>query len=132
MVIDSSALVAILQQEPEAGNLALCMAGDPVRLVSAVSALEAAVVMESRKGPVGGRDLDLLLHASKAEIVAFTDEQFEAARIAYRRFGKGRHPAGLNLGDCCSYALSQVSGEQLLAKGLDFPQTDVRLASYST
>jgi ribonuclease VapC len=127
MVIDTSALMAILQQEPEAANYANAIQRDAVRLVSAVSALEASIVVESRKGPNGGRDLDLLLHRAHIEVVAFSSEQYEIARAAYRRYGKGRHPAALNLGDCCSYALAKVSGEPLLAKGEDFRATDIRM-----
>ncbi len=131
MVIDTSALIAILLQEPEAGDYVLAIRKDSVRLLSAISALEAAVVIESRKGPTGGRDLDLLLHRSETEIVPFNVEQFEIARSAYRQYGKGHHPAALNLGDCCAYALAKVSGEPLLAKGDDFRGTDVRLCSGS-
>ncbi len=127
MVIDTSALIAILQQEPEAARFAKAINEAPVRLLSAVSALEASVVIESRKGTIGGRDLDLLLHRARVDIVAFGAEQFETARAAYRRYGKGIHPAGLNLGDCCAYALAQISGEALLAKGDDFPRTDLRM-----
>jgi ribonuclease VapC len=127
MVIDTSALMAILQQEPEAANYANAIQRDAVRLVSAVSALEASIVVESRKGPNGGRDLDLLLHRAHIEVVAFSSEQYEIARAACRRYGKGRHPAALNLGDCCSYALAKVSGEPLLAKGEDFRATDIRM-----
>jgi ribonuclease VapC len=127
MVIDTSALMAILQQEPEAANYANAIQRDAVRLVSAVSALEASIVVESRKGPNGGRDLDLLLHRAHIEVVAFSSEQYEIARAAYRRYGKGRHPAALNLGDCCCYALAKVSGEPLLAKGEDFRATDIRM-----
>jgi ribonuclease VapC len=100
---------------------------DPVRLLSAVSALETSVVIENRKGPAGGRDLDLLLHRARMEVVGFGPEQYEAARAAYRRYGKGVHPAGLNLGACCAYALAKISGEALLAKGSNFPKTDLRL-----
>jgi ribonuclease VapC len=128
MVIDTSALIAILQQEPEAAEFARAIQQDPVRLLSAVSALETSVVMESRKGPSGGRDLDLLLHRARVDIVAFGSDQFEVARAAYRRYGKGKHPAALNLGDCCTYALAKVSGEALLAKGDDFSRTDVQMA----
>ena len=129
MVVDTSALIAILLQEPEAHTFAVALRNASVRLVSAVSALEASIVIEARKGPSGGRDLDLLLHRANAELVAFTAEQFEIARNAYRRYGKGLHPAGLNFGDCCAYALAKVSGEPLLAKGADFPKTDVALIS---
>jgi ribonuclease VapC len=127
MVIDASALIAILQNEPEAEAFANAIQLDPVRLLSSIAALEASVVMESRKGPAGGRDLDLLLHRAQVEIVPFSAEQFELARAAYRKFGKGRHPAALNLGDCCTYALARVSGQSLLAKGNDFCQTDLPL-----
>lgn len=129
MVIEASALLAILFQEPEAHAFALAIRNAPVRLLSAVSALEASIVLETRKGPSGGRDLDLLLHRGKTEVVPFTAEQLEVARHAYRQYGKSRHPAGLNFGDCCAYALAKVSGEPLLAKGADFPQTDIALVA---
>jgi ribonuclease VapC len=129
MVIDASALIAILQHEPEAEAFANAIQLDPVRLLSSIAALEASVVMESRKGPAGGRDLDLLLHRGHFEIVPFNAEQFELARAAYREFGKGHHPAALNLGDCCTYALARVSGHRLLAKGNDFRQTDLPLVA---
>lgn len=128
MVIDTSAWIAILQQEPEAEAYAAAIENDPVRLLSAVSALETAIVIETRKGAAGGRALDLLLHRANAEIVPFTAEQFEVARDAYRKFGKGRHPAALNFGDCCAYALTRISGEKLLAKGDDFSRTDATMA----
>ena len=128
MVIDTSAVIAILLGEPEAQVFAEAIRDSAVRLVSAVSALEASIVIETRKGPAGGRDLDLFLHRANAEVVPFTAEQFEVARNAYRKFGKGIHPAGLNFGDCCAYALARVSGEPLLAKGTDFPRTDITLA----
>jgi ribonuclease VapC len=126
MVIDSSALLAILLGEPEAQSFAQAIGQDPKRLVSAFSALEAAIVIEAKKGEIGGRELDLLLHKSQIEIAAMSHEQFELAREAWRKFGRGRHPAGLNIGDCCSYALAKYSGEALLFKGDDFAQTDLR------
>lgn len=125
MVIDSSALIAILLGEPEAEALAKAIASDPKRLVGAFTALEASIVIEAKKGEAGGRELDLLLHRARIEIVAVDAEQYEIARLAWRSYGKGRHPAGLNIGDCCSYALSKYSGEPLLFKGNDFNQTDV-------
>ena len=128
MVIDTSALLAILLQESEAVAFTRAIQSDPIRMLSALSALEASVVIEARKGASGGRDLDLLLHRSRIETVGFSPEQLEMAKAAYRKYGKGRHPAGLNLGDCCAYALAKVSGEPLLAKGNDFPRTDVRMA----
>lgn len=131
MVIDSSALLAILLGEAEARGIAQAIAADSKRLLSAMSALETAVVIEVKKGPAGGREFDLLLHHSRIEIVAMTAEQVQLARDAYTNFGKGRHPAGLNLGDCCSYALARSTGEPLLFKGRDFSQTDVAPVTYS-
>jgi ribonuclease VapC len=125
MVIDTSALLAVLFGEPEGEAFAGAIEADPKRLVSAVSALEAAIVVEARKGPAGGRELDLLLHRARVDIVAFGEAQVEIARDAWRRFGKGNHPASLNFGDCFSYALSKSSGEPLLFKGEDFSKTDV-------
>lgn len=132
MVIDTSALLAILLEEPEAEDFTRAIANDPKRLVSALSVLEAAVVLHSRKGPAGGRELDLLLHTAGATIVSFDAEQAALARAAYETFGKGHHPAALNLGDCCSYALSRSSGEPLLFKGSDFSKTDMVAAARST
>ncbi|HEY9422917.1 MAG TPA: type II toxin-antitoxin system VapC family toxin [Thermoanaerobaculia bacterium] len=128
MVIDASALLAILLGEPEAEDFSRAIASDPKRLVSAVSSFEAAIVIHARKGPPGVRELDLLLHSTAATIVSLDADQVLLARAAYAKYGKGHHPAALNLGDCCSYALSQSSGEPLLFKGNDFSKTDVRLA----
>lgn len=128
MVIDTSALVAILLSEPEQPRFAELIANAGVRLISAATELETSMVIEARRGPAGGRELDLLLHRARVTVVEVTAEQAELAREAWRRFGKGRHPAGLNYGDCFSYALAQVSGEPLLCKGEDFVKTDIRLA----
>jgi len=128
MVIDSSAVLAILLREPEAETFARAIAGDPRRLMSAVSALETAIVVHARKGPAGVRELDLLVHAAGVKIVSFDPEQVLLARAAYEKYGKGHHPAALNLGDCCSYALAVSSGQALLFKGEDFSQTDMRAA----
>ncbi len=132
MVLDTSAVSAILFGEPEA--LAFCRAieADPVRLVSAATLLECALVVESRQGEPGGRELDLMLHRAGVDVVAVTAAQAEIAREAWRRFGKGRHPAGLNFGDTFAYALSRSSGEPLLFKGRDFAQTDVAVALGTT
>jgi len=130
MVIDSSAITAILLGEPEAPALSRAIASDPRRLVSAFALLEAGIVIEARKGLVAGRELDLLLHRARADIVPLTESQAEIARSAWRQYGRGRHPAALNIGDCAAYALSRSSGEPLLCKGNDFSQTDVKLASY--
>jgi ribonuclease VapC len=125
VVLDTSALLAILLGEAEAEDFSRAIAGDPKRLVSALSALEAAIVLHGRKGAAGVRELDLLLHAIAATIVSLDAEQILLARTAYEQYGKGHHPAALNLGDCCSYALARASGEPLLFKGNDFSQTDV-------
>lgn len=125
MILDTSALVAILLGEPEAELFAHAIADAPQRLVSTFTALETGIVIEAKKGDLGGRELDLLIHQAKIEIVPLTAEQFEIARSAWRKYGKGRHPAGLNIGDCCSYALAKSAGEPLLFKGGDFSQTDI-------
>ena len=125
MVIDTSALIAILLGEPEAEFYAEAIAEDPKKLVSVFTLLETSIVIEAKKGDSGGRELDLLMHRAGIEIAALDQGQIELARSAWRNFGKGRHPAGLNIGDCCSYALSKYSGEPLLFKGSDFSKTDL-------
>lgn len=128
MVIDTSAVFAILADEPERAEFISRIAADPRRLVSAATRLEMSLVIESRLGEAGGRELDLFLHRSKAQIVAVNEDQIETARIAWRRFGKGRHPAGLNFGDLFSYALARTAREPLLYKGNDFARTDIAAA----
>ena len=130
MVIDTSAVIALLLGEPEAKGLAEAIADDPKRLISALSALETSIVIEARKGESGGREFDLLLHRAQITIVSMDPDQYEIARLAWRTYGKGRHPAGLNIGDCCSYALAKHSGESLLFKGDDFSQTDIPAVPY--
>jgi ribonuclease VapC len=125
MVIDTSAIAAILFDEPEAPAIEDALVEDPVRLMSAATFLETAFVVDRRLGEAGGRELDLLCHKAGVDIVPFTAAQAELARQALRLYGKGRHPAQLNLGDCFAYALSRSSGEPLLFKGDDFAQTDV-------
>jgi ribonuclease VapC len=125
MVIDSSAILALLFNEPEADDVEIAIDEDPIRLMSVASGLEAAIVVEARLGAAGGREFDLLLHKARIELVAVTSEQMEVGRTAWRRFGRGRHEANLNFGDCFSYALAAVSGEPLLFKGDDFSKTDV-------
>ena len=125
MVLDTSALLAILFLEPEAERFAALIEADPRRLLSAASMLETAIVVEARKGPSAGRELDLLLHRARIDLVGFEESQLELARDAWRRFGKGNHRANLNFGDCFAYALSKSSGEPLLFKGDDFAKTDV-------
>lgn len=125
MVVDSSALLAILLNEPDAQEIRTAFDHDEVRLISAATLLEVAMVIESRKGEGGGRDLDLLISKSKIEVMPVDENQVAEARRAWRRFGKGRHEAALNFGDLFAYALVQTSGEPLLFKGNDFTRTDV-------
>lgn len=125
MVIDTSAVLAVLQLEPEAESFAKLIEAAEVRRISAVSVLEAGIVAEARKGRPGAEELDAFLQQGGFVIEAFDAEQAEVAREAYRRFGKGRHEAALNLGDCAAYALARTSGEPLLFKGADFSRTDV-------
>ena len=126
MVIDTSALIAILGYETEAAQFAAAIQDDPVRLISAASLLECAIVIEARYGQAGGDKLDELLQAAQIKVEPVTAEQVVAARLAYRTYGKGRHPAGLNFGDCFAYALAKITGEPLLFKGDDFSQTDIQ------
>lgn len=128
MVIDTFEIVAIAQNEPEAPTFEQRIADDPVRFISAATLLEAAMVLETRFGEPGGAELDLWLAKANVEIVAVEAEHADQARRAWRRYGKGRHPAGLNYGDCFSYALAKLTDEPLLFKGNDFAQTDIRPA----
>ena len=125
MVIDSSAIVAILLNEADAADIAQAIESNSQRLLSAANLLEASIVIEGRKGEAGGRELDLLIYRAAIEIVAVDQEQAELARIAWRRFGKGRHPAGLNYGDCFAYALARTRQLPLLFQGDDFSRTDI-------
>jgi len=128
MVIDTSALIAILFGEPEALSFTRVLAGETLKWISSINALETGIVVEARKGEAGGREFDLLMHRAQIEIVAMNADQAELARAAWRKYGKGNHPAGLNIGDCCAYALAKYSGEPLLFKGDDFSQTDIQSA----
>jgi len=130
MVIDSSALACLLFDEPEAERMEAVIEADPVRLLSTGTLLEISLVIQARLGEAGVRELDLLLMKASVETLDFTAEQVDLARHAYRTFGKGKHPAGLNFGDCFSYAASAVSGEALLYKGGDFGRTDVVPVQY--
>jgi ribonuclease VapC len=125
MVIDISAIVAIALNEPDASEIEVKIADDPVRLISAATVLEATMVIETRLGDAGGREFDLWLLKIGAEIVPVDAEQTDMARRAWRRHGKGHHAAALNYGDCFSYALAVTRGEPLLFKGADFAKTDV-------
>jgi ribonuclease VapC len=125
MVIDTSALVAVLLGEPEGRRFNTLIAEDPTRLLSAASRVETGLVVEGRKGDAGRIDLERFLDAAAIDIVAVTSEQAEIACEAFRRYGKGRHPAGLNFGDVFAYALATATGQPLLFKGHDFSKTDV-------
>lgn len=125
MVIDSSAVLALLLQEDQAPLIARAFERETPRLLSAANLLEAAIVIESRKGEAGGRELDLLLYRAGIEVVGVDEDQAELARVAWRRFGKGRHPASLNYGDCFAYALAKSRRAALLFVGNDFAQTDI-------
>jgi ribonuclease VapC len=128
MVLDTSALLALLLDEPEAEAYRVALEADEVRLVGAATLLETAIVIEARKGDAGGRELDLLIHKAGITVVAVEAEHVAEARRAWRRFGRGRHAAGLNFGDVFAYALARTSGEPLLFKGDDFARTDISRA----
>jgi ribonuclease VapC len=128
MVIDTSALIAILLDEPQRNVLEDAIEADPVRLVSAMSKLEAGMVMIGRHGAEGAVRLDRLLREMAAVIVPFDEHQADIARDAFARYGKGRHSAGLNFADCAAYALAMAEAEPLLFKGTDFGATDVQVA----
>ncbi len=125
MILDSSAVIALLFDEPGAQDLLQAIQNDPQRMMSSASALEALMVAVGRAGDSATYRLDALLADMEIEIVAFDADQLRAARDAFFRFGKGRHPARLNFGDCITYALAKTSGQPLLFKGDDFSKTDI-------
>jgi ribonuclease VapC len=130
MIVDASALVAILLEEPEGHRLDEAIVDADSCSISAASLLEASMVLLSRKGEGAVADLDLQIHRFGMQVAPFTASQARIAREAFRRYGKGRHPAALNFGDCMSYALARETGEELLFQGTDFSQTDVAVAAY--
>lgn len=131
MIIDTSALLAILRLEPEARRLANAIRAADRRAMSAATLVEAGIVAEARAGQQGARDLDAALARLNVEIVPLTESHAAYARRAFRRYGKGQgHPAQLNFGDCFAYALAEAEGESLLFKGNDFSQTDIVAAPY--
>ena len=127
MVIDTSALVAIFFAEPERQKFLDAITSAEVRLVSAATLLETGIVVESRQGESAGREFDLFVVRANLQVVPVDSEQVDLARSAWRRYGKGRHRAGLNYGDCFAYALAKSTAEPLLAKGSDFSMTDVAM-----
>jgi ribonuclease VapC len=128
IVIDSSALVAIAFEEPEQSLFNRIISGSRIKLLSAANLLETSMVIEKRNGEDGRHRLDYFLLRSGIEIAEVDAGQAELAREAFRRFGKGRHPANLNFGDCFAYALARRTGYPLLYKGGDFKQTDLTSA----
>lgn len=127
MVVDTSAILAVFLAEPQRDQFLDLIGQADSRLLSAGNALEAAIVLEARRGESVIRELDSFVHRTGMDIVPFDAEQVDVARAAWRRYGKGRHPAGLNFGDCFAYALAKTSGEPLLATGSDFARTDIVL-----
>lgn len=125
MVIDTSALAAVFFGEPERQRFLAAIASASTRLISAATVLEAGMVIEARQGDAAGREFDLFMIRASIQVVPVDSEQTEIARSAWRKYGKGRHRAGLNFGDCFSYALAKVTGESILAKGTDFSLTDI-------
>ena len=125
MIVDSSALLAVLFREPDAERYVTALAAAPACRMSLANVFEASIVWEGRGGPAAGHELDLFMEQVGIEMVPVTADQVAAARQAWRRFGKGNHPAALNFGDCFAYALAAVTGEPLLFKGGDFALTDI-------
>ena len=128
MIVDSSAVLAVLYREPDAFRYEKAIASAAGCRMSVANVLEAAIVLEARGGTAAGHELDTFLKDAAIEPMPVTVEHMDAARRAWRRFGKGNHPAALNFGDCLAYALADVTGEPLLFKGEDFARTDVDVA----
>jgi ribonuclease VapC len=128
IVIDTSAVLAILNDEPQRRSFNEVIEKAEGCLISAASFVETSIVLEARKGYEGIRDFDLFIAQAGIKMSEVDAEQAEIARAAFRKFGKGRHAANLNFGDCFSYALAKANGLPLLFKGNDFSQTDVELA----
>jgi ribonuclease VapC len=126
VIVDTSALIAILRAEDDASDMALAIEKAQIRRISAANFLETAVVIDASRDPVASRRFDELVDTAELRVEAVTFDQARVARDAYRDFGKGSgHPAGLNFGDCFAYALAKTTGEALLFKGDDFGHTDV-------
>ena len=128
MIVDTSAVLAVLFDEPDAERYVRALAGASRCRMSVVSFLEAAIVLESHTAAAAGQDLDLLLERAPIELEPVTLEHAQAARLAWRRFGRGNHRAALNFGDCFAYALAEATREPLLFKGQDFALTDIDTA----
>lgn len=128
MVVDTSAVLAILLDEEDAARFASAIEQAGSSRMSAANWLETAIMIDNRGDAVASREFDQFMRRSQITVEAVTTEQAHIARQAYRDFGKGRHPAGLNFGDCLAYALAKVLDEPLLFKGEDFSRTDVAIA----
>ena len=128
MIVDTSAVLAVLFAEPDSERFERALAEASRCRMSMANFVETAIVLENRAGAEGGYELDLFLKTAPIELEPVTVEHAIAARRAWRRFGRGNHPAGLNFGDCFAYALAFVTGEPLLFKGGDFAQTDLEAA----
>jgi ribonuclease VapC len=130
MIVDSSAILAIAFKEPEGARFASAIVRAPLRHISSLNWLETMIVVESRAGTVGADETLLILAQLAVETLPLEAMHVHEAHEAWRRYGKGRHPAALNLGDCCAYAASKIEGRPLLFKGKDFGQTDVEKAAW--
>ena len=128
MILDTSAVLAILFGEEDADQFDVAIASAERRRMSAGNLLETAIVLEGRRGAAAEHVLDSYLRVAEIDVEPVTVAHAQAARRAWRRFGKGNHPAGLNYGDCFAYALAEASGEPLLFKGGDFALTDIEAA----
>ncbi len=128
MIVDTSAVLAILFHEPDAERYATAITAAPTCRMSVATVVETTIVLESRSGAAAGHELDAFLQEAEIELEPVTADQAQGARRAWRRFGKGNHPAGLNFGDCFAYALSEATREPLLFKGGDFELTDIEVA----
>lgn len=128
MVLDTSVIIAVLQNEPGSEGLISAMQNAEKLKISAASVVETGIVMYARYGDAGELEVDQFIHRLNISIIPVSAEQAEIARTAYRKYGKGIHPAGLNYGDCFSYALAVSLQEELLFVGEDFSKTDVQVA----
>ena len=129
MVIDTSALLAVFLAEAEREHFLDLITQAEACHISAANVLETGIVLDARRGEAAGREFDLFLHQAGFEVVPADAEQIEIARVAWRKYGRGHHPAGLNFGDCFAYALAKVLDEPLLFKGDDFSHTDLTPAA---
>jgi ribonuclease VapC len=132
MIIDSSAILAVIGKEPGYEHIVHQLAASSATRIGAPTQLETGIVLTARFGPRGKTALARFLQESSIQTVAFGEAHASVALDAYSRFGKGRHRAALNFGDCCTYAVASLAGEPLLCLGDDFPQTDLPVVSLDT